>query len=115
MHFWPLIRILPRETHFKFVSLAPFAAVVSAIAVVASLVSLATLGLNLGVDFKGGTTLEIHTPGPANLPALRAQMAKMGVKDAQIQQFGDPRSAMLKFESVAGVEPAQALTAIKAN
>jgi preprotein translocase subunit SecF len=115
MHFWPLIRILPRETHFKFVSLAPFAAVASAIAVLASLVSLATLGLNLGVDFKGGTTLEIHTPGPANLPALRIEMAKMGVKDAQIQQFGDPRSAMLKFESVAGVEPAQALTAIKAN
>ena len=27
MHFWPLIRLLPRETHFKFVSLAPFAAV----------------------------------------------------------------------------------------
>jgi len=115
MHFWPLIRLLPRETHFKFVSLAPFAAVLSAIAVLASLVSLATVGLNLGVDFKGGTTLEIHTPGPANLPALRVEMAKMGVKDAQIQQFGDPRSAMVKFESVAGVEPAQALTAIKAK
>ena len=115
MHFWPLIRTLPRETHFKFVSLAPFAAVLSAIAVLASLVSLATVGLNLGVDFKGGTTLEIHTPGPANLPALRVEMAKMGVKDAQIQQFGDPRSAMVKFESVAGVEPAQALTAIKAK
>ena len=115
MHFWPLIRLLPRETHFKFVSLAPFAAILSAICVIASFASLATVGLNLGVDFKGGTTLEIHTPGPANLPALRAEMAKMGVKDAQIQQFGDPRSAMLKFESVAGVEPAQALTAVKAN
>ncbi len=115
MHFWPLIRLLPRETHFKFVSFAPFAAVLSAIAVIASCVSLAVFGLNLGVDFKGGTTLEIHTPGPANLPALRADMAGMGVKDAQIQQFGDPRSAMIKFESVAGVEPAQALTAVKAK
>jgi preprotein translocase SecF subunit len=37
----------------------------------------------------------------------------MGVKDAQIQQFGDPRSVMVKFESVAGVEPAQALSAVK--
>ena len=115
MHFWPLIRLLPRETHFKFVSFAPFAAVLSAIAVIASCVSLAVFGLTLGVDFKGGTTLEIHTPGPANLPALRADMAGMGVKDAQIQQFGDPRSAMIKFESVAGVEPAQALTAVKAK
>jgi preprotein translocase subunit SecF len=115
MHFWPLIRLLPRETHFKFVSLAPFAAVLSGIAVIAAAVSLATIGLNLGVDFKGGTTIEIQTLGPANLPALRSEMAGMGVKDAQIQQFGDPRSAMVKFESVAGVEPAQALTAVKSK
>ena len=115
MHFWPLIRLLPKETHFKFVSFAPFAAVLSGIAVIAACVSLAVIGLNLGVDFKGGTTLEIQTPGPANLAALRTDMAAMGVKDAQIQQFGDPRSAMIKFESVAGVEPAQALTAVQAK
>jgi preprotein translocase subunit SecF len=115
MKFWPLIRLLPKETHFKFVSLAPFAAVISAIAVIASGASLAVYGLNLGVDFKGGTTLEIKTTGPADLPALRSEMARLGVRDAQIQQFGDPRSAMIKFESVAGVEPAQALTAIESK
>jgi len=115
MHYWPLIRLLPRETHFKFVSFAPIAAVLSGIAVLASVLSLLVFGLNLGVDFKGGTTLEIHTPAPANLPALRVEMVRMGVKDAQIQQFGDPHSAMVKFESVAGVEPAQALTSVKAK
>ena len=115
MHYWPLIRLLPRETHFKFVSFAPIAAVLSGIAVLASVLSLLVFGLNLGVDFKGGTTLEIHTPAPANLPALRVEMVRMGVKDAQIQQFGDPHSAMVKFESIAGAEPAQALTAVKAK
>jgi preprotein translocase subunit SecF len=115
MHFWPLIRLLPKETHFKFVSFAPFAAVLSGIAVIAACASLAVVGLNLGVDFKGGTTLEVQTPGPINLAVLRTDMAAMGVKDAQIQQIGDPRSAMIKFESVAGVEPAQALTAIQAK
>ena len=113
--FWPLIRLLPKETHFKFVSLAPFAAIASAIAVIASCVSLVVLGLNLGVDFKGGTSLEIMTPGPAPLAAIRADLARMGVRDAQIQQFGDPRSAMLRFERVAGVEPAEAVTAIKSK
>jgi preprotein translocase subunit SecF len=115
MHYWPLIRLLPRETHFKFVSFAPIAAVLSGIAVIAACVSLAVVGLNLGVDFKGGTTLEIQTPAPTNLAALRTDMAAMGVKDAQIQQIGDSRSAMIKFESVAGVEPAQALTAVQAK
>ena len=112
---WPLIRLLPKETHFKFVSLAPFAAVLSAIAVIACCISFAVLGLNLGVDFKGGTALEIMTPGPAPLAALRADLAHMGVKDTQIQQFGDPRSAMLRFESIQGVEPNQAVSTIKAN
>ena len=111
--FWPLIRLLPRETHFKFVSFAPYAAGLSALAVLAACASLFFNGLNLGVDFKGGTSLQIQTPGPAPLAALRADLGKMGVKDAQIQQFGDPRSAMLRFESVAGVEPAEAVTAVK--
>ena len=113
--FWPLIRLLPKETHFNFVSLAPFAATLSAIAVIASCVCFSVLGLNLGVDFKGGTELEIMTPGPAPLAALRADLGRMGVKDTQIQQFGDPRSAMLRFESITGVEPNQAVATIKAK
>ncbi|MBV9509818.1 MAG: protein translocase subunit SecF [Caulobacteraceae bacterium] len=112
---WPLIRLLPKETHFKFVSLAPFAAVLSAIAVIASFVSLGVNGLNLGVDFRGGTALEIMTPGPAPLAALRADLGKMGVKDAQIQQFGDARSAMIRFERVEGVDPNQAVATIKSK
>jgi len=115
MSFWPLIRLLPKETHFKFVSFAPFAAIASAIAVIASCVSLAVLGLNLGVDFQGGTSLEILTPGPAPVAAIRADLAKMGVSDAQIQPFGDPRAAMIKYERVQGVEPAEAVTQVKAK
>jgi preprotein translocase subunit SecF len=110
---WPLIRLLPKETHFKFVSFAPIAAVASVVAVLAACASLAFVGLNFGVDFKGGTLIEIMTPGPAPLPAIRADLGRMGVNDAQIQQFGDPRSAILRFEPAKGVEPAQAVAAIK--
>jgi preprotein translocase subunit SecF len=113
MSFWPLIRLLPKETHFKFVSFAPFAAVVSLIAVIAACASLVVVGLNFGVDFKGGTLIEINMPGPAPLPAIRADIDRMGIKDAQIQEFGDPRSAIIRFEPSKGSEPAQAVTAIK--
>ena len=67
MSYWPLIRLLPKETHFKFVSLAPYAAVLSVIAVLASFASFYFVGLNFGTDFKGGTMIEIATPGPAPL------------------------------------------------
>ena len=53
---WPLIRLLPKETHFRFVSLAPFAAALSAIAVIASFASFYFVGLNFGdyADQTGG-------------------------------------------------------------
>ena len=111
--FWPLIRLLPKETHFKFVSFAPYAAVASAIAVLAACVSLAMIGLNFGVDFKGGTLIEITTPGPAPLPAIRADLDRMGVRDAQIQEFGDARSAILRFEPAKGIDPTVAVAQVK--
>lgn len=112
MH-WPLIRNLPKETHFKFVSLAPFAAGLSALCVLASIFSFVTTGLNLGIDFKGGTLMEIQTAGPAPLGQLRAALGRMGVKDAQVQGFGAPDSARLRFEQAAGADSAKAVGAIE--
>ena len=96
---WPLIRLLPREFHIDFVRLAPFAAILSAIAVLASAGSFFTQGLNLGIDFRGGTLIEVQTPGPAPLGQLRQALAQVGGHDAQVQGFGRPDSAMLRFRT----------------
>ena len=104
---WPLIKLLPSETHFKFVSLAPYAAGFSALCVLASCVSFFTVGFNLGVAFKGGTLIEVTTPGPAPLGQLRASLGRMGVKDALVQGFGKPESARLQFEPAAGADPSK--------
>ena len=69
---WPLIRLLPREFHIDFVRLAPFAAIVSAILVLGSIGSFVYQGLNMGIDFVGGTAIEVHTKGPVPLGELRA-------------------------------------------
>jgi preprotein translocase subunit SecF len=113
MNHWPMIRLLPKETHFKFVSLAPYAAALSAIAVLASFASFYFVGLNFGTDFKGGTMIEISTPGPAPLSRLRSSLDGLGVKDAQVQGFGGPENAVLRFEPAAGADPAQAEGLIK--
>ena len=110
---WPLIRILPREFHFNFVRLAPYAAIFSAILIALSGVSFFTKGLNLGIDFIGGSMIEVQTPGPADIGKLRQTMMRVGGEDAQVQQMGSPNSAMLRFRTAEGVNPVDGAEAIK--
>lgn len=101
---WPLIRLLPREFHFNFVGLAPYAAVFSAILIVLSGVSFVTKGLNMGIDFVGGTLIEVETKGPAPISELRTRLAEVGGEDAQVQGLGGPNGAMLRFRTPPGEE-----------
>jgi preprotein translocase subunit SecF len=99
---WPLIRYLPSHTHIDFVKLAPFAAGLSVLAILGSIFSFATQGLNLGIDFAGGTMIEVTTPGVAPLAELRTDLLKIGVHDPQVQGFGAPNSALLRFKPEEG-------------
>jgi preprotein translocase subunit SecF len=110
---WPLIKNLPTETHFNFVSLAPFAAILSALAVVATVVSFFIVGLNLGTDFKGGTLIEVRTTAPASTEALRTSLGRMGAEDVLVQLFQDPHEAQLRFRSVKGVESDQTANVVR--
>jgi preprotein translocase subunit SecD len=78
--WWPVSRLLPHDTKFRFTRLAPFAAIFSAVLVLGSVASFATLKLNLGIDFKGGTVIEAVTPGPAPLAGYRATLDQMGLR-----------------------------------
>ena len=103
--FWPLIKFVPAQTHFKFTRLAPYLAVVSAVAVLASVASFFTTGLNLGLDFKGGTVIEFSTPGTAPLAEMRTALAKAGLKDSQVQGLGSPREAKLSYLPPENADP----------
>jgi preprotein translocase subunit SecF len=113
--FWPLIKFVPAQTHFKFTRLAPYAAIVSAIAVIASVACFFTVGLNFGTDFKGGTLIEVQTPGPAPLGPLRANLAKMGLHDPQVQGFGTANSALLRFRPAENADPMGSVNGLKAS
>ncbi len=109
---WPLIRNLPREFHFDFVRLAPVAAVFSLVMILASIGLMATKGLNFGIDFVGGTLMEVKTKGPAPLSELRTVLLASGGHDAQVQSMGAADSALLRFrtenETIAGADAVKA-------
>jgi len=107
---WPFIHFVPRETHFNFVGLAPYAAVLSVLLVIGSGASLFLHGakpVNFGVDFLGGTKLDVTTPAAAPLAQIRSELAAIGVSDPQVQSV-PPNRAAVQFSGVAGQAPDQA-------
>jgi preprotein translocase SecF subunit len=112
---WPLIRILPEKTDFHFVGFARLAGFLSIIAVIGSLALCFTQGLNLGIDFKGGTVMEIATdPRPVDLGKVRGTLAGLNLGDVQVQAFGKPSSALVRFQTPPGQDAPQTATRVQA-
>lgn len=100
MHGWPLIRILPVKTNLRFVSFAKYAAVLSAVLVIASLVGVFKPGLNLGIDFRGGAVMELTKSDgrPLDQGAVREAVSDLGIGDVGVQGIDDDSSAMVRFQ-----------------
>jgi preprotein translocase subunit SecF/SecD/SecF fusion protein len=66
------------------------------------------MGLNYGVDFKGGSLIELKTKtGNADIGALREKLNGIGVGNVQIQEFGTPDDVLVRLEEQPGGEAAQ--------
>lgn len=104
----PII-IIPHDTKIPFVSYFRVCFTASAILLLATIVSLATVGLNLGIDFRGGTLVEARAKdGTADVGALRTTVNSLGlVGDAQIQGFGNPRDVLIRVAEQPGGDKAQ--------
>lgn len=102
---WPLIKILPQKTHIPFVSLARLFATLSILAVIATVVGTFYPGVNLGIDFKGGTVLEFNTgTKAADLGAVRGVVSGLRLGDVQVQRFGADNDAVVRFQTPAGAD-----------
>jgi len=68
---------------------------------------LATKGLALGVDFTGGTVMEVSYPQSADLTKIRSAVDAIGLKEATVQNFGTSRDVMIRLPIKAGLSTAQ--------
>jgi len=81
------MKILNRKTAIDFMGKANVAMILSAILIVISIISLATRGLNFGLDFTGGTLIEVSYPAPPDTIEVRNNLATAGF-NALVQTFG---------------------------
>jgi preprotein translocase subunit SecF len=70
-------------------------------------ISLSTQGLHLGVDFTGGTVLEVGFNQPADLGKIRESMTKFGFSEASVQNFGTVRDVLVRLPIKEGVTSAR--------
>lgn len=100
MRGWPLIKLLPQKTNFRFVKYAPAAGVISLILCVASIVGCFYPGLNLGIDFRGGASMEVSKPAGQvlELDQVRSAVSDLGLGDVQVQGIDSDSSAIVRFQ-----------------
>jgi preprotein translocase subunit SecF len=104
----PSLRIVPDNTHFDFTQFRRISFPVSAVLSILAITLFFTHGLNLGIDFKGGTLLEVRAKsGAADLAAMRATLGKLGLGEVQLQQFGGPQEVLIRVAEQPGGDAAQ--------
>jgi preprotein translocase subunit SecF len=103
-----LLRIVPDDTNFDFMRFRRISFPLSALLSILAVVLYFTHGLNFGIDFVGGTLMEVQSKsGPANLSQMRTTLNGLGLGDVQLQQFGGPNDVLLRIAQQPGGEGAQ--------
>lgn len=94
-------------TTIGFIQRRMWAYVASALLIVVSVVAFAVQGLNFGIDFTGGTLIEIRTAEPADTAAMRGTLSDLGLGGVSLQEFGSPRDILIRLQQQEGDEQAQ--------
>lgn len=90
-----------------FMRYARLTVFVSGAAFAAAVALLIGKGLNLGVDFTGGTVMEVSYARPADIQSIRQTLSRLGLANASVQSFGTAQDVMIRLPLEAGVSSAQ--------
>lgn len=111
-----LLRIWPDGTQFDFMRLRRFSFPFSAFLSLVTVALFLTVGLNFGIDFRGGTLMELQAKsGQSNVANVRQTAQGFGFGDVEVQEFGTAGSLSLRFPIQSGGEAAQSAVVQKAR
>ncbi|MCC0039831.1 MAG: protein translocase subunit SecDF [Brucellaceae bacterium] len=101
-------KLVPDETAIKFMGFRRITFALSAFMSVAALVLFMTLNMNLGIDFKGGSIIEVQSrSGTADIADIRSRLSELNLGEVQVQEFGDPSEVLIRVQAQDGGENAQ--------
>jgi preprotein translocase subunit SecF len=102
------LRLIPDNTKIPFMWLARIRTPISLGLMVLSFVLLFTVGLNQGIDFKGGTVIEVRSKAPtADLAAIREKVNGLDLGDVEVQGIGEPSDVLIRVATQPGGDAAQ--------
>jgi len=108
------LKLVPSETTIDFLRLRIPALGFSGVLVAASIALFTLVGLNLGIDFRGGILIEArNSTGAADISGIRTDLNRLGLGDISIQGFGSETDVLVRVQRQEGDESAQ-IAAIKA-
>ena len=96
------MQLLKGKLAIDFMGKRRIAMILSAIVLTASIGALVTKGLNFGIDFTGGTLIEVGYPEAVELEGIRDALASSGFEGAQAQHFGSSRDVLVRIAPQAG-------------
>ncbi|MCB1386137.1 MAG: protein translocase subunit SecDF [Nitratireductor sp.] len=103
-----LVSFVPDDTHLKFMAYRRWSFPVSGLAIIASIILFFAVSLNFGIDFKGGTLVELQAKGAqADISDVRSRLGELNLGDVQVQEFGSPKEILVRVESQGTVDNAE--------
>lgn len=90
------LKLVPDHTDFKFVKYRHIAVGISVVIMIVSVILMFSKGLNFGIDFRGGTVMEVATQGPADISDMRTRLNKLGLGEVQLQRFGTDSNVLIR-------------------
>ncbi|MBE9532889.1 MAG: protein translocase subunit SecF [Proteobacteria bacterium] len=91
------MKIFKKTPTFDFMGKRKIALAFSTLLIIASISSLAIKGLNFGLDFTGGTLIEVAYPQSADLNKIRNRLTETGFGDAVVQNFGSSKDVLVRL------------------
>jgi preprotein translocase subunit SecF len=103
------IRLIPDDTRLPFMKWAKIRTPISLALIVLSFVLFFTVGVNTGIDFNGGTVIEIgkHDGGAPDIAQIRSDLGALDLGDVQIQSIGNSGEVLIRIATQPGGEAAQ--------